>query len=111
MTRRLVTYEEATVATKQHHKPCSDCPWARTALAGWLGDMTPQEWLQSAHGENLIECHTLLGAQCAGSAIYRANVCKSPRNPHVIQLPKNTQIVFASPTEFKQHHIDKKGSL
>ncbi len=96
--------ENTTIATKQHRTPCSDCPWARKALPGWLGSMTAGEWLQAAHGEAEIECHTILGAQCAGSAIYRGNVCKTPRYPQILVLPANRELVFATPKEFKEHH-------
>ncbi len=63
-----------------------------------------------AHGETQFECHTKHDAstgdahQCAGSAIYRANVCKSPRDPDTLQLPANREAVFSSPMEFLKHH-------
>jgi len=111
MIRRcqLISVTEAKPAKGQHKKPCSDCPWARGALKGWLGDMTPEEWLQAAHGESTIECHTLLGAQCAGSAIYRANVAKLPRDREALKLPPDTENVFATPLEFLKHHKEPPG--
>jgi hypothetical protein len=102
--RQLITANEAQTAKGQHKRPCSDCPWARGALPGWLGDMTAQEWVDAAHGEASAECHTLLGADCAGLAIYRANVAKSPRDPSALRLPADRVAVFASPAEFCQHH-------
>jgi len=42
-------------------RPCNDCPWRRKSCAGWLGPFGIK--------------------QCAGAAVYRANVCKSPRDP------------------------------
>lgn len=102
--RQLVTVDDARPAKGQHRRPCSDCPWARTALPGWLADMTPEEWIASAHGETRMECHTLLGAECAGAAIYRANVCKRVRDPDALQLPKDTTAVFATHAEFLGHH-------
>lgn len=90
--------------TKQHSKPCSDCPWARKALEGWLGGTSIDEWLAEAHGEARIDCHVLLGPQCAGAAIYRANVLKRPRNPDILRLPADTALVFAGPHEFRAHH-------
>lgn len=72
----------------QHTKPCSDCPWRRKAIPGWLGTAQenadeiakPQEWLDRAHGEVVVECHTNLSCQCAGISIYRANMAKVPRH-------------------------------
>ena len=102
--KQCVTTDEAQLADKQHHKPCSDCPWRRGSLNGWLGDTTPEEWLVEARGDGLIECHTLLGAQCAGAAIFRTNICKSPRDRHALRLPADRTNVFATPAEFKTHH-------
>lgn len=106
MERRLqlVSSEEAVPTDRQHHKPCGDCPWARTALNGWLGMMTPEAWLHEARSESAHDCHTLSGAQCAGLAIYRANVCKSPRDKRVLRLPVDRERVFATPGEFLAHH-------
>lgn len=106
MNRRgqLITTEEARPAKQQHRSPCSDCPWARKSLAGWLGGSSREEWLGDAHGETRIECHTLVGAQCAGAAIYRANVCKSPRDASQLKLPADREVVFSNQREFWEHH-------
>jgi hypothetical protein len=56
------------------------------------------------HGEARIDCHVKLGAQCAGVAIYRTNVCKSPRDPEIITLPADRDAVFGSAVEFREHH-------
>lgn len=101
--RQLISSDEATPATHQHTGPCSDCPWSRKALNGWLGGATSDQWIRAAHSDALIECHTKTGAQCAGAAIYRANVCKSVRPP-LLTLPRNKDLVFAWPTEFHEHH-------
>lgn len=101
---RLVSADQAVRAKRQHKTPCSDCPWARESLPGWLGGATADDWVQRAHGEDLVECHTLLGAQCAGLAIYRKNVCKTPRFPDTLVLPADRETVFATPAEFKAHH-------
>lgn len=102
--RQLISGDEATPAKGQHRSPCSDCPWSRKSLAGWTGSQTPDEWVAEAHGEARIECHTMSGAQCAGAAIYRANVCKLPRDRALLQLPKDRVNVFSTPIEFKGHH-------
>ncbi len=90
---------------RQHRRPCKDCPWRRKSAAGWLGsEQTPEQWVQSAHDETYIECHVHEGFQCAGSAIYRKNVCKSPRFPELLVLPADHEAVFSNPSEFIAHH-------
>lgn len=102
--RKLISSAEAVQAKCQHKTPCSDCPWAREALNGWLGGADVDTWIRAAHSDQQVECHTLNGAQCAGLAIYRANVCKTPRDPEVLRLPKDEVKVFATPMEFMEHH-------
>jgi len=101
--RRLITEDEAVQATAQHTKACSDCPWSRDSLNGWLGGNTAQEWISFAHGEVYIPCHVLEGAECAGAAIYRANVGKRTRIETMILQP-DTKTVFSNPQEFLDHH-------
>ena len=102
--RQLVSGNEATPATKQHTKPCGDCPWRKDALPGWLGNMSVDQWLQAAHIETLIDCHTKIGPQCAGAAIYRRNVCKMTHTPAIIRLEPDREKVFTTPMAFKAHH-------
>jgi hypothetical protein len=108
--RKLISSSEAVPAKCQHTSPCSDCPWSREALPGWLGGPSADEWLKRAHGEEVIDCHTLRGAQCAGAAIYRANVCKRTRHPQALRLPADREAVFATPQEFKQYHEQLRGT-
>jgi hypothetical protein len=43
--------------------------------------------------------------QCAGSAIFRANICKSPRNPEVARADEADRVtVFGWDNEFIDHH-------
>ena len=105
--KKLIIGADAIETPCQHSKPCSDCPWARDALPGWLGSMTVEEWLASAHGESLIDCHTMKPWQCAGAAIYRANVAKSCRDQSLLALDVDTERVFSSPQEFIDHHKRK----
>jgi hypothetical protein len=100
----LVSSEEAKPALQQHTGPCSDCPWRRDSLHGWLGGLTSQQWVRAAHGDEVIDCHVHTGAQCAGAAIYRANVAKLPRDAANLRLPADREAVFASPDQFKEHH-------
>lgn len=105
---KLLTHEDAAV-TKPPVKPCNDCPWARNALPGWLGENTAEEWARMAHGETRAQCHTTKAESgehhpCAGMAIYRANVGKMPRSPSIQRLPADRELVFASRDEFLEHH-------
>ena len=104
MSRKLlVSVEEAQVATKQHTKPCGDCPWRRDSLNGWLGGLKPQEWIGIAHSDEVVDCHTLKGAQCAGAAIYRRNTCKMAYPPNLL-LPADREKIFSNRNEFLEHH-------
>lgn len=105
----ITSSREAVPAKTQHRKPCHDCPWRRVALPRWLGGTLPLDWLGATHGEAVIECHTVTGGhQCAGAATYRANVCKTPRDPNALNLPADRKTVFASPAEFLEHHKEKE---
>lgn len=104
---KLVTVGERTPV--QHKKSCSDCPWSRGSVAGWLGGMTAEEWLRDAHGEARILCHVHLPHQCAGAATYRANTLKVPRDRDALVLPADKKRCFATPAEFLKHHVDDMG--
>ena len=102
--KTLITSEEATLAGKQITKPCSDCPWAKKSVGGWVGSLSPEQWVQYAHGEARMDCHVHPDAQCAGAAIYRANICKSPRDKTLLVLPPDKVRVFSRPQDFINHH-------
>lgn len=104
MRKRLVARSEAKPTTKQHRSPCCDCPFRRDSLPGWLGGSTPEQFVRHAHADLPYPCHTKIGPQCAGMAIYRANICKSPRDPKAFRLPADKVKVFSWPTEFINHH-------
>lgn len=108
MTRQCIASDEAPVSNLQHTKPYTDCPFARTALPGWLGTVTAQEWVATLHGDGRIDCHAISGPQCAGAAIYRANVCKLPRDKSQLALPADRKLVFSGPGEFLRHHEKSK---
>lgn len=91
------------IQMKQHTSPCFDCPWRRNSLRGWLGDKDARYWLSVAHSDVINHCHMHPSAQCAGMAIYRANVSKFPYGK-MLDLPVNLSLVFASPAEFCSHH-------
>lgn len=106
---KMKTYLDANEVEAQITKPCEDCPFSRKSISGWLGGSSPAEYCLDAHQDSLIECHTkLMGGepiQCAGAAIYRANVCKCCDG---FSLPVDKERVFASPKEFLEHHTKSK---
>lgn len=94
-------------------RPCVECPWLRTAVRGHLGPNTAEEWTEIAHTDSPIACHMTIDhnhqdwpelRQCAGSAIFRANVFKEPRHPKVARAERDEQRVFSSDQEFIDHH-------
>lgn len=106
--KKLISSDEATPAKGQHKSPCSDCPFRRDALKGWLGSMSVGEWIQAAHGETRMDCHVHIGAQCAGAAIYRRNTCKRVEAPNLV-LEKNHEKVFSNLMQFREHHESRPG--
>lgn len=84
-------------------------------MKGWLGGADVDDWVQAAQGEEEMACHAITiqspldngdvkPVQCAGAAIYRANICKLLQDPKAFQLEANEDLVFASPVEFVEHH-------
>ena len=108
---KMITGDEAKVTKKQHTMPCSDCPFRRDSIPGWLGTLTVDDWVELAHGEGSADCHTTKqkkdgkGWACAGLAIYRANVAKAPRDPNAMRLKPDTTLVFSF-GEFRKHHSE-----
>lgn len=106
----MTTADDARESSVQHKKPCRDCPWRRKAIKGWLGGESVQGWLNHAHSETIIPCHTVKGdpqPQCVGAATYRANILKLPRYPEIIRAAPDRENVFATPGEFIEHHGGK----
>jgi hypothetical protein len=111
MTRRkLITTGEMPPAPKQLTKPCGDCPWRVDALPGWLGPTSPEQWAACVHADGKIVCHVHPNVQCAGAAIHRANVVKSPRDPDVLRLPADRENVFALTQHFVAYHRSANAS-
>lgn len=106
MVRKMISSDEAVRADHQHTSPCCDCPMRRDSVPGWLGGATPQEYKLLAHSDQIVMCHVIENQQCAGMAIYRANVVKRVDPPGLI-LSKDKETVFGF-GEFLEHH--RKGS-
>ena len=74
-----------------------------------------EDWVELAHGEGSADCHTTKqkggkGWACAGLAVYRANICKSPRDASAMRLKPDTKLVFSF-GEFKKHHGKEETSV
>lgn len=112
VSKKVVAKTDAVRVKRQHTTPCSDCPFRRDSIPGWLGGYTVEQYVQIATYAEGVDCHTRrkpddMGGdfhQCAGMAIYHANVLKSPRDPQAFRLPPNKSLAFAWPTEFTAHH-------
>lgn len=100
-------------------KPCKDCPFSREVKPGALGGSPVNTYIGQAYGPFVIPCHkhcdftdpdwkqkTIDTPQCAGVAIFRANIGVSPYLPAMIHtLAPNHDAVFSSPAEFMAHHM------
>ena len=97
---------------------CKDCPWSRGVKPGALGGSPPETFLGQAVGPFILPCHHDCDfddpdwkrkidkvTQCAGAAVFRANIGVSTRMPGVLQrLDADTDAVFSTPAEFLAHH-------
>lgn len=101
-------------------RACKECPWRRDSEPGWLGPYDAKTWILAVHSDQPIACHETIKSsdqpwsevkQCRGSAIYRANVYKSPRNPQVVVGPQDTKTVFDSDGDFIAHHEQVRAAL
>lgn len=100
---KMTTSEDAVTSPTQHTSPCHDCPFRRTAINGWLGGLTAEDFITVAHTDTYSSCHVISNQQCAGMAIYRRNVCKRVEPP-LLKLEADRELVFSTPMEFRDHH-------
>lgn len=99
----------------QHTQPCGGCPWTRTVTPGALGGSLPETFIGQVHGPFWLPCHrrcdfsdpnwktNYATAQCAGAAMYRANLGLQ-LSPALLQLTENRAAIFATDEEFLAHH-------
>ena len=99
--------------------PCAKCPFSRSCTPGALGGSTPGVYIGQAEGPFLLTCHMSEGydqsvgpqpelPQCAGAAIYRANLGVAGKMPDfLLSLPADENLVFASHAEFMAHHMQR----
>lgn len=102
-------------------KPCSDCPFRRNAMPGWLGESSPEGFLDCIQRDEPLPCHQTInyedpdwlvkwsrqrntGRMCAGSLIFMANKAQRPHDPTFPTMPADKATVFANSVEFVRHH-------
>jgi hypothetical protein len=99
---------------------CVECPWRRDSAPGWLGPSTPEEWVEMAHGETAVACHTTVKSndqpweevkQCRGIAQFRQHIFKTPRNPRIETGPADRERIFSWDDEFLAHHVKAREAL
>ena len=99
----------------QHKKPCSECPFNWRCESGLLGGASPDVYCGQINLAFWLPCHCSKNyqgkasdvnevSQCAGAAIFRANVHKMLRHPEALRLPRDEKTCFASDQEFREHH-------
>lgn len=100
-------------------KPCSQCPFRRASMPGWLGAGSPESFLDCMQRDEPLPCHQTIeyddlnwlpkwmaqgadtGHMCAGALIFLAN--KLQHHPFK-KLPKDHELVFSNSLEFVRHH-------
>lgn len=100
----------------QHKTPCAGCPFRKSIAPGKLGGSGPTTYVGQTVGPFWLPCHMSQNykgkqsqfaevSQCAGAAIYRANIGVAERMPSaLLSLPQDPDLVFASQEEFLAHH-------
>lgn len=103
---------------KNPSKPCNECAFRRDSEPGFLGGSPPEMFLGQSVGPFVVPCHChcdfddptwkdKIGQtpQCAGLAIYRANIDSARFLPDALhKLPADHDLVFSTPAEFLAHH-------
>lgn len=98
-------------------RPCKSCPFSRKVTPGELGGSSPMVYVGQTQGPFILNCHSgpdyddpakrgELGIkQCAGAAIFRANIGVDDNLPHqLLRLNADKTAVFSSHEEFVAHH-------
>ncbi len=103
--------------TKQ---PCSDCPFRRKAMPGWLGAGSPESFLDCMQRDEPLPCHQTIdygdprwldkwiaqenGPMCGGALIFMANKLQRSRDREFPTMPPDKTEVFSDSLEFVRHH-------
>jgi hypothetical protein len=105
-----------TEDTKKLIKPCKECPYSKTVTPGALGGSDPEVYVGQGHGPFWLPCHKTCdfsdpnwkqdysAQQCAGAAIYRANIERANIMPGSLHKLDKSDLAFGSPEELYAHH-------
>lgn len=101
-------------------KPCSDCPFRRASMPGWLGAGSPESFLDCLQRDEPLPCHQTInyddprwleewtaqqgGSMCGGALIFSANKLQRPRTRGFPTLSPDRVAVFSDSLEFVRHH-------
>jgi hypothetical protein len=105
-------------------KACSDCPFRRDSILGWLGDDVAENFVRGAladYADYPLPCHVDIdykdpnwleaqypeSALCAGALIFCRNNAKRPRDSERsawVSAIEPDPSVFQYPWEFYEHH-------
>lgn len=103
-------------------KSCTECPFTKTSLAGWLADYTPQDLHLLVMSERPFPCHmthkedmltweeagTKEHPLCMGALKYMKKAAKMPRNNELAEIirniPREELENILSVPEFMEHH-------
>ena len=106
----------------QHIIPCNQCPMRRNALKGYLGNSTPEEFIEQIQSECDMPCHCYINYErddwreeqlpfapsCAGVLVFMKNQCKLPRNKTLVNKVRKVECdrenVFSFNHEFLEYH-------
>ena len=100
--------------------PCNGCPFRRKAMQGWLGEGSPESFIDCINRDDPLPCHQTIdyedpywktkwehqveGKMCAGALVLTANMLKTPRDRAFPRMGKDKETVFASAQEFVRYH-------
>jgi hypothetical protein len=107
------------MTVKHMAAPCGSCPFTRASKPGELGGSPVDIYIGQAYGPFVLPCHcacnfddpnwkdkSLDTPQCAGAAIFRANIGVAPNLPDAIHaLPADRERVFSNEEELVAHHV------
>ena len=112
-------------AWKARHRksPCDECPFGRKAKVKTLGGSTVETYIGQLHGPFWLPCHTdpnyadkasdpEIVSQCAGAAIFRANLGLSDKLPTMLNTcQKDAELSFTSLEDFVKHHTGESRAI
>lgn len=102
-------------------KPCSDCPFRRKSMPGWLGHSSPEGFIDCMQRDEPLPCHQTIdyddpnwldkwvaqqdtGKMCAGALIFMANKLQRAHDRDFPTMTKDKETVFSNSVEFVRHH-------